>query len=435
MIGGEIDLDTGLPAYREIVVTVPRQSGKTTLFLSWQIHRCTSRRWRQPQRSAFTAQSGKDARDKWLDELVPMIRSSRLNRLVDRVNTANGNEHVRWKTGALIRLLSTSTSSGHSKTLHQAVLDEIWHDTDDRREQGLRPAMITIPGAQLLVCSTAGTDASVVLNRKVARGRRAAAEDTGRGIAYFEWSAPDDWDPDDEDSYFEFMPALCPDPPCRCGDGQWRHTVTLETIRGERDSDMPVEEFTRAYGNRPTQSADMIVPLDVWRRVCDPKASPGRPDRFGLDVAEDRSGAAIVAATDGGAVELIEHRPGLGWVAERCNELTAAHGGKVALDFGGPAGVLADSIDDCERLSGGDVIRACGAMYDAIAEGRVRFRAKPEAGDPFTDAVMGAVRKTVGDNWVWSRKASTADVTPLMAATLAWRPIESPPAPFLLVGR
>ncbi len=54
----EINPDTGLPAYREVVVTVPRQSGKTTLFLAWQIHRTQSLRWVQPQRSVFSAQTG-----------------------------------------------------------------------------------------------------------------------------------------------------------------------------------------------------------------------------------------------------------------------------------------------------------------------------------------------------------------------------------------
>src|SRR5882724_7540862 len=167
MVGCEIDPATGLPAYREVIITVPRQQGKTTLYLSWQINRCTSPRWAQPQRSAFTAQSGKDARDKWLDELFPLIRRSRkVMPLVGRIYEGMGNEYVRFRNGSLIRLLSTSTSSGHSKTLHQAVLDEIWHDADNRREQGLRPAMITTADAQVLVCSTAGTDASVVLNRK-----------------------------------------------------------------------------------------------------------------------------------------------------------------------------------------------------------------------------------------------------------------------------
>src|SRR6266567_47693 len=189
MVGCEIDRETGLPAYRKVLITVPRQQGKTTLYLSWQISRCLSPRWAQPQRSAFTAQSGKDARDKWMDELFPLIRRSRaLKPLVSRIYEGMGNEYIKFTNGSLIRLLSTSASSGHSKTLHQAVLDEIWHDADSRREQGLRPAMITVPDAQLLVCSTAGTDTSLVLDRKVAEGRAAVERDSGHGIAYFEYS-------------------------------------------------------------------------------------------------------------------------------------------------------------------------------------------------------------------------------------------------------
>jgi len=73
------------------------------------------------------------------------------------------------------------------------------------------------------------------------------------GIAYFEYSAPEGWDPLDEDSYFGFMPALCPSPPCRCGGGKWRHTITLDAIRSERVS-MEAPEFARAYGNVPDRS-------------------------------------------------------------------------------------------------------------------------------------------------------------------------------------
>jgi hypothetical protein len=419
----EIDPDTGYPAYREVVVTVPRQSGKTTLFLSWQIHRCLSPRWQQPQRSVFTAQTGKDARDKWLDELYPLIKGSSLARFTTHMHGGMGNESIGWATGGLIRLLSTSSSSGHSKTLHQAVMDEIWHDVDDRREQGLRPSMVTIPDAQLLVCSTAGTDASLVYNRKLTMGRQAVLADAGHGVAYIEYRAPDDWDPEDEESYFTFMPALCPDPPCRCGvdDGGWRHTVTLPVLRAERQS-MDPPEYRRAYGNIPTASSDLVFAPEVWREVCDPRGTPGEIERFGLDVAEDRSSASIVAAGDGEALELVEHFPhGLERVAGRCNELTDRHGGKVTIDFGGPAGALADDIQECERLTGRDVIQACQSMYDAIVERRAMFRATPEPGDPFTDAAYGAVKKPMGDNFVWSRKDSVNDVTPLMAASLAWR--------------
>lgn len=409
-VGCELD-ERGLPAYREVVVTVPRQSGKTTLFVSWQVDRCVN--WGRPQRSVFTAQTGKDARDKWLDELFPLLRNSKLSPLLEQINQGMGNESVQFRTGSLIRLLSTSASSGHSKTLHQAVMDEIWHDQDDRREQGLRPAMITVPDAQLLVCSTAGTQASTVLNRKVQVGRQATLEDTGKGVAYFEWSAPDDWDPADEDSWWTFMPAL-------------GHTIGPEAIRTERESMSP-SEFLRAYGNRPTGGADLVIPGEVWRRVCDPAGSPAEPLRFGMDVAGDRSSASIVACGANNVLELVDQRPGTAWVQERCNELTRKHGTQVAIDFGGPAGVLADGLDRCVRLQGRDVIQACGAMYDAIVEAAVTFRLD----DAMTAAVEGVVKKPVGDQWVWSRKASLVDVTPLMAATLALGAGPAPSVPLV----
>lgn len=394
----EIDPATGLPAYREVFVTIPRQSGKTALFLSFQLDRCLN--WGRPQRSVFTAQTGKDARDKWLDELFPLIKHSKLSPLVKQINQGMGNESITFKTGSGIRLGSTSATTGHSKTLDQAVLDEIWHDVDDRREQGLRPTMITRPDAQLLVCSTAGTQASTVYNRKVAAGRSAVMSDRDAGLAYFEWSAPDDWDPSDEESWWSFMPAL-------------GHTIGPEAIRVERDS-MEPPEFLRAYGNVPTAGLQAIIPLDLWAKVCDPDVRPQGEVRFGLDVAQDRGSAAVCAFADG-VVELVEHREGIGWVAGRLNDLMSRHGGSVAVDAGGPAGALIPSLAQCVETKSTKVVQACGLMYDAIVEGDILFRSDPA----LNAAVEGAARKSVGDQWVWSRKMSTADVTPLMAATLA----------------
>jgi hypothetical protein len=409
-VGCEL-LPTGLPAYREVILTVPRQSGKTEEFLSWQIDR--SLNWGKPQRSAFTAQSGKDARDKWLDELFPLIRNSKLKPLIAQINEGMGNESIRWKTGSIIRLLSTSTSSGHSKTLDQAVLDEIWHDVDDRREQGLRPALITRSDAQLLVCSTAGTQASTVLNRKRRAGRLAVEQDMGFGVAYFEWSAPDEWDPSDEESYFSFMPALCPDPPCRCGARKWRHTIELDAISAERLAMEPME-FVRAYGNRTTQAADELIPADVWQKVCSQEASPQGEVRFALDVAEDRSSAAICAAS-GNVIELIDHHRGTEWVAARANQLTAKHNSVVWLDSTGPANALIPELNNSKTLNARQVVDACGAMYDAIIDAKVVFRSHPD----LDQAIAGVAKQRSGDTWRWSRKSSSSDITPLVAATLA----------------
>jgi hypothetical protein len=398
----EYDPKTERPYYTEIVVTVPRQSGKTTLFLSWQLDRCLN--WDRPQRSVFTAQTGKDARDKWLDELFPLIEGSELSALIARhgVNRGMGNESLKFRNGSLIRILSTSAASGHSKTIDQAVMDEIWHDADDRREQGLRPAMITRQDRQLLVCSTAGTAASTVYNRKVQVGRTAVEADSGHGIAYFEWSAPEEWDPTDRDSWWSFMPAL-------------GYTIAPESIEAERLA-LPDGEFRRAYGNVPTAGSEVLIPPEIWDKVNSDTAAPEGRVRFGLDVAEDRVAATIVVMGMNNVIEVIEHRTGdLGWIVERCNQLTRQHKAKVSIDATGPASVFRNQLERCDPIKGPDVLRACGALFDAIVEGRITFRR-----DPAMDAaVLGAVKRVVVDQWAWSRKGATADVTPLMAATLA----------------
>lgn len=440
-VGGEYDPVTGIPYYREIIVTVPRQSGKTTVFLTFQIHRCTSPRWAQPQRSAFTAQSGKDARDKWLDELFPLIRRSRkLKPLIGRIYEGMGNEFIRFSNGSLIRLLSTSTSSGHSKTIHQAVLDEIWHDADGRREQGLRPAMITIGDAQLLVCSTAGNAASVVLERKVALGRAAAEADSGRGVAYFEFSAPDGWDPLDEESYFGFMPALCPAPPCRCGDGQWRHTVTMDAIRSERDS-MEAAEFARAYGNIPdlTGAKSGRADLSRWADCSDPGSQITGPVALAFAVAPDASTAAIAMGgrrADGlGHGELTDYMHGTAGLVGRLVELAERWNPCVlVMNPAGEAGAFEKELIERGFATAGpgkdlppgkrwrlqltgmrEYAQACGALEDDIRNDRWRHLGQK----PLDDAAEDPRTRPLADARAWSWKDSPEDIAPLEAVTLA----------------
>lgn len=475
-VGGEILPGSGLPAYREVRVTIPRQSGKTTLFLAWQINRCVSRRWRHPQRSAFTAQTGKDARDKWIDELFPLIRNSRIRELVAakglrlEINEGMGNEAIRFRTGSLIRLLSTSTSSGHSKTLHQAVMDEVWHDTDDRREQGLRPAMITIADAQLLVCSTAGTDTSVVLNRKVESGRAAVAADAGYGVAYFEWSAPDGWDPEDEASYLGFMPALCPDPPCRCAPPgeSWRHTITLEALRAERE-ELPPDEFKRAYGNlkagRKEAKWQVIAQAD-WEALLDESSRAVDPLVFAIDMTPERTWTSVsaVGAREDAKLhgEVVAHAEGTSWALGRAVELnTRWHPAGWVVDPGGAGGYLVPSLRSAglnvlpmtsrnvgqayalfrsatssaergETPPAGEALTGTPSEDEPVLPPGTTIKVRPgRYGAALTAAAEGATTRRVGDGTTWDRKSTATVISPLVSLTNAlWgfvtRPVEEP---------
>ena len=402
-VGGEI-LPNGLPAFRELIVTLMRQQGKTQLVLSHSLERCTLRA--TAQRVAYTAQNGSDARKKLLHDQVPELERSPLWAAVRNVSRANDNVAVEFKNGSRIDVLASSVSSGHGKIIDLAEIDEAFDDVDDRREQAMLPAMITRPEAQLLVVSTMGTDASTYLNRKVEAGRAAALEGRTSGIAYFEYSIPLDEDVDDPEVWWRYMPGL-------------GYTITEAAIAHTR-STMADGEWRRAFGNQRTKSAERVIPEATWRLVQSTLA-PSAPLVFAVEVSPDRDWCAIVAAghADGRpCVELIDYRPAVSWAVARLAQLCADHGGRVVVDPRSAAGPLLADLRSAgvqvTEVASTDVTQACGVFYDLVADCGLWVRSDPR----FDAALNVAVKQPVGDAWRWGRKAG-GDVAPLMAATLA----------------
>ncbi len=397
-------LPDGTPAFREVIVTVPRQSGKTTLTLSQSVERCTMRD--RPQHVAYTAQTGSDARKKLLNDQVPILEGSPLWKQVRRVARANDNAGVVFKNGSRIDVLASNASAGHGRVLDLGHVDEAFDDIDDRREQAMLPAMITKPDAQLWVVSTQGTDASVYLNRKIELGRAAALEGRTSGICFFEWGVPEEADIHDPSSWWLGMPAL-------------GHTQSIEAISHAKQT-MTEGEFRRAFGNQRTRSNERAIPETTWRVACRADVAPVGRLSFAVDVAPDRDWASIAAAA-GGVVELVDHRPGVGWVEERIAQLVADHGGAVTLEATSPAGALVPGLRSkgvqVREFTAAEVTRACGAFYDDIADGRVRIRIGPFH-EYLETAVAAVAKQPVADAWRWGRKRLDP-ITPLMAVTLA----------------
>jgi len=405
---GEYDPDTGIPYYGTAFFTVPRQSGKTLLLLAWCLRRCMS----QPnQRVVWSGQTGKDARDKWTDELFPMITASKLDRVMKALGRGVGAEKIELQNGSIIRLVSNSDKAGHGKTNHGSAEDEIFADTDNWREQAFGPSMLTVPDSQTLKTSTAGDAKSTIYNSLRLAGRNAVMEGKDSGLCYLEYSCADDWDYLDESTYRLHMPAV-------------GHTVSEKSIKKAingmlLDPTKGPEGVLRAYGNIPAGAGSgAVIPLVVWQRVCRPDVQvEGSGLVLGVAVSNDRSSSSIAVADRSGRVELIDAQGGTGWVVDRANELAKKWRAKVVLDSGGPAGALADSIKRCTAMNSSQVIKSTGAFFDAVVEmNGITVRA-----DPLLDAAVdGAVKKEVGDRFVWSRVASTEDITPLEAVTLAW---------------
>lgn len=408
-VGGELDPDTGLPAYHEVAFFVPRQSGKTTEILAWEIQRALG--WGRPQHILYSAQTGLDARKKLIDDQVPILEPRRQRLGIARILKGMGGEAVQFRNGSRLTLMASTIEAGHGKTIHLGVRDEFFADVDERRSQAMEPAMSTVADAQVLTASTMGTNISVPLNMLVERGRHAV--DTGRrtGIAYFEWSAHPDSDLEDEDEWWGFMPAL-------------GHTIGVGAVRRAKEL-LSAGEFRRAYGNIATKSDERLIPAVTWDLVCDPDASPTGKLTFAVDVNEERSAAAIVACSPDRVLEVIEHRAGLGWLFDPGEPLSVPalnskwSSPEWAYDLSGPARSLKQDFDRTgvrqRPLQGSDLVEACGAFYDDVIERRITVRRHPS----LDAAVAGAARSMVGDSWRWARKTATVDLAPLVAATVA----------------
>ncbi|MCP3805384.1 terminase large subunit [Allokutzneria sp. A3M-2-11 16] len=404
----EVDPLTRRLVYRQVVLTVPRQSGKTSLILATAVQRALGFGSRQV--ITYSAQTRNDARKKWEDDHVEALRNSPFARLF-RVRKANGNEAVIWRNGSRHGISSTTEKAGHGSTLDLAFVDEAFAQVDDRLEQAFKPAMITREQPQLWVVSTAGNrGSSLYLWDKVVDGRRHVEDGRTSGVAYFEWSAPEDADPGDPAVWRACMPAL-------------GHTVTEDAIRDDFVS-MKRIEFMRAYLNMWPKRVvvDPVIPAETWATLVDEHSRIPGALVFFLDMTPAQTAGAIAAAgrrADGRMhVEVVEHRPRTGWMGERVIELVRKHNpAAVVLDPSSPAGALIPVLREAgiepKLMTARDVAHACSAFYDAATKDALRHLNQAE----LNAALAGAKKRPLGHAWAWDRQDPDIDISPLVAVT------------------
>jgi hypothetical protein len=119
-------------------------------------------------------------------------------------------------------------------------------------------------------------------------------------------------------------------------------------------------------------------------------------------------------------VELIAHNDETGWLAAEVARLVKTHRpDAVVVDPRTPAGTAlpalrARGVRPIEVTSL-DAPQAYASFVTACQEEMLRHIDQPE----LTAALDGAVRRSLGDAWAWSRKSSSVDISPLVACTFA----------------
>jgi hypothetical protein len=402
--------------YPIVTVCVPRQSGKTTLTGLLAFHRCMtvpdSRVW-------YTAQSRMDAVGRFRD-FVRLLRRSDLIELPTttrlraegwdyRVKLGVGVESIEWFNGSTIQIFAPAEDSLHGSIADLVIMDEA-RFFDEARGRALMaaalPTMATRNG-QLWIISTGGGPQSKFLAAELELSRSEAGNpDTRR--AHFEYGIGFDIAPPDLlDRVWAAHPAAgMPGGP-------------VYDALAVAYSAMTESQFAHEYGNR-WRSADetRLIPAGRWEagRWED---MPAGVVFLGVDVAADRSSAAVVACV-AGVVQVLDYRPGVTWLADRVLELAETYDAQaVWIDPSGPAGATALELQvrlpAAHTATPRETSAACAAFEDsAITDPPLLGHLASTALD---NAVATAAHRKVGQAWQWSRVESGPV---LLAASLAY---------------
>ncbi len=445
-------LDDGRWAYDELLFTVQRRAGKTTVRVPITWHRALIR---PGCRLWLTAQTRQDARDIMVDDVGALVRKApRVLASRAKLRRSQGSEGWHFTNGSIWRVFAPGEDAMHGKASELVDVDEGWaFDAlqGSAVEQAVAPTKLTTDG-QFSVFSTMGTASSSWFHHKIAKGRQAAADGSREGVAIIDMGIPYEL-AGQVRAQLEQGPGS-PDWATAMGTLARHHPAFGYTITrvGAFDSVARqlfdaadgggVDGVLRALGNVETATTTAAIPAVSWARLKrDTWPEPSRPLVFALEVGMDRADACIAAAwiDDTGAVlvDVLEHGPGADWIPGRLAELkTRWKPARVVADRVGP---VVDLVDELRRLghvidcpTSSEYATACQGLLDAVLD-------EARLGHPghraLDAAVKAAVTAPLGDGWKWSRRKSADSIAALVAVTLArWGLLTMPapmPAPFV----
>lgn len=395
----------------EVGLIVPRQNGKGAILEAREIGGL----FLLGERSIIhTAQQFRTATDAFQRILSVIEGSPDLNRRKKKVLNSPIEKSILLDTGAKIQFIARGPNSGRGLSKTDLLVFDEAYDLTDGELEALVPTMTAARDPQVWYTSSAGKEHSIVLSKLRERGLKPAPDTT---LAYMEWSIPqpkpDEPAPDVTDPVLlaQANPAL----------GTRVTPDFLKLERGSLSQAGLLRERLGVFDLVPSLGG--VFPPGTWEVTSDEKSSIEGALTFGLDVAWDRASASISACgyrPDGVLhLETVENRPGTDWVSAVLVEKTRRNGGAVVIDPGSPAGSLIEDLKKAGvhvlEVTARDYAQACGWLYDAVKDGEVRHLPESE----LDSAVAGAQMRELAGAFAWDRKKQTADITPLVAVTLA----------------
>lgn len=327
-----------------------------------------------------------------------------LDSRVARVSRSHGEEGVELKGGQRLRFKARTKAGGRGFTGDCVILDEAMI-LPDSAIGALMPTMSARPNPQLWYMGSAVDRLEHDHGRAFSRVRKRGAAGDDPSLAWFEWSAPDDADPDDPSVWAATNPAVA------------AGRIGVDYIARERRS-MPDRTFRverLSIGDWFDDAEDEVtaVPTEVWAQLADADVERGATVGWGVATAPDRSWSALAVAfrrLDGlPQVSLVDYQAGAGWVAERAAAVRARWGGKVVVDTAS-RGLVEGAVEPSQAAQAG----AHNQFADAVIASKLRHGNEPA----LNVAVRAARWKPSGESRVLERRGQT-DISPLVACALA----------------
>lgn len=411
-----------------ILVLIARQNGKT----KWLLGLVLWRLYIDMAKLVISTAQDLDKAEELLDEGAQMIEEDEelAAELVKYLQT-NGKRKItltgrrRWKAQTATR------KGGRSLSADLAILDELREHQSWAAWSAIVPTTTAVARSQVVAVSNAGDVTSIVLRTlRDAAKRKIELGNADTKVGMFEWSAPEGV-PHSDPQYWPYAnPSM-------------GYGITEAKLRGYLDTGMPEADFRTEY---MCQWVDTVEPgvfdPEMWEACRDPESrrAPDAPLSAAVEVSWNREWAHITVAAqrDDGLihVELVASRAGTDWVCDWFRERLAKFPEVVVQARGAPASSLIPDLEavveldeDGEELrrlkvvqwGGPDLGIGSGQFYDAVKQRRIRHRGQPR----LSAAAVLVKSKQSGDAWIFERKNSIGDVTPVVSGVAAtWRAMQ-----------
>lgn len=430
----------GTLRFRTVVILMARQNGKSTLsqiVALWFMYVYGT------PLVIGTAQDLDVAEEIWQGAVDLVEETPELNQLKQHVVRVNGKKSLILTTGERYKVKAANRRAGRGLTGDVILLDELREHQSWDAWGAVTKTTMARAMALVLAMSNAGDATSVVLRylRKLAHAalgdpdginkdddlelpddEELELDEDDDSLAIFEWSAPPGTALRDRAGWAQANPAL-------------GYLISERTVASAVRTDPEWIFRTEVLCQWSEGTLEGPFPPGSWEASADPgsRRAPGAPVALCVDVSWDRSHAYIGLAStreDGlYHVEVIARRAGTEWVApwltspERSEDVLGA---PVAVQAkGAPASGLVKVLKDAKvrviEWGGSGLGAGTGAFYDrvraAVGEGSENTELRHRDQPVLNLAAATASTRPVGDAWLWDRRRSPTDVSPLIAVT------------------